>query len=244
MPTVTINGAKGEMPVYVAAPATDGPWPGVIVISDALGMTTDLRNQADWLAGEGYLAAAPDLYYWGGRIRCMFSLIRQALAREGRVFDDLEVIRTWLSDDTDCSGRIGVIGFCLGGGFALLLAGIGNYQASSVNYGSVPKDAETLLAGACPIVASYGARDPTLRKAPAFLEQVLSANGVPHDIKVYDDAGHAFMNDPDPADVPRWAMIAGAMSRSTYHEPSAIDARRRIVAFFDTHLGAPEPGHS
>jgi carboxymethylenebutenolidase len=236
MPTVTIDGAHVEMSVYVATPSTDGPWPGVIVISDALGMTTDLRNQADWLAGECYLAAAPDIYYWGGRIRCMFSLMRQALAREGQIFDDLDVIRTWLSDNESCSGRIGVIGFCLGGGFALLLAGTGGYQASSVNYGTVPKDAETLLAGACPIVAGYGARDPTLRKAPALLEQVLSANGVPHDIKVYDDAGHAFINDHDPADEPRWAMIAGSMSRSGYHEPSAIDARRRIVAFFGTHL--------
>jgi carboxymethylenebutenolidase len=44
-------------------------------------MTTDPRNEADWLAGEGYLAALPDLYYWGGRIRCMLSLMRQAIAR-------------------------------------------------------------------------------------------------------------------------------------------------------------------
>jgi len=236
MTTIAIPGARGELPVYVATPRVEAPWPGVIVISDALGMTTDLRNQADWLASEGYLAAAPDLYHWGGRIRCMFSMMRQALARQGETFDDFEVVRRWLIGHDGCSGDVGVIGFCLGGGFALLLAATGDYVASSVNYGTVPKDASSLLVGACPIVGSYGGRDMTLRKAPALLEQALTGNGVPHDIKVYEDAGHAFLNQHDPADEPRWAVIAGAMSRSGYHEPSAVDARRRILTFFDTHL--------
>lgn len=236
MPEISMDTAKGPMPVHVAEPAGDGPHPGVVVIADALGMTTDLRNQAAWLASEGFLAAAPDLFHWGGRARCLFATIGDALRREGPVFDALETTRTWLVDHPRSSGRVGVVGFCLGGGLAVLVAGSGRYDAASVNYGAVPKDALDLLAGACPVVGSYGAKD-SLRMDMERLVAALGAHDIPYDVREYPEAGHSFLNDHDPADVPRWAVIAGAFSNSEYHEPSARDARRRIADFFTVHLG-------
>jgi carboxymethylenebutenolidase len=128
-----------------------------------------------------------------------------------------------------------------GGGFARLLALDHGFSAASVNYGvGVPKDAyaESVLAGACPIVGSYGAKDRANRGTAGRLGRALAALGVDHDVKEYPDAGHAFLNDHDGAGdhTPVIFVVMGKFGGpSGYHEPSAKDARRRIVSFFDRH---------
>jgi carboxymethylenebutenolidase len=233
---LSLDTPRGPLPAYVARPDTQPPWPGVVVVHDALGMTRDLRRQADWLAGSGFVAVAPDLLHWGNRPRCVVAAMRDLTRRTGRAFDEIEVARSWLAGQDDCTGAVGVIGFCLGGGFAVLLAGSGRYAAASVNYGNVPQDADTLLAQACPVIGSYGADDRSLRDDPARLEQALSAHGIPHEVTTYEGAGHSFLNDHARAETPVWAVVAGRLAGMQYHVPSARQARERIVAFFREHL--------
>jgi carboxymethylenebutenolidase len=100
-------------------------------------MSQDLRRQTNWLASAGYLAAAPDLYRAGRRLACISRIMHDACQRRGLTFDDIEAVRTWLTAREDCTSQVGVIGYCMGGGFALMLAPAGGLCAASVNYGHV-----------------------------------------------------------------------------------------------------------
>jgi carboxymethylenebutenolidase len=121
----------------------------------------------------------------------------------------------------------------MGGAFALLCAPRYDFAAASVNYGEVPEDAVERLRGACPIVGSYGARDPSLRGRAKRLEDALTELAVAHDVKEYPDAGHSFMNRINAG--PVLGTVLG-ITHFNYHHPSAEDAWRRILDFFEAHL--------
>jgi carboxymethylenebutenolidase len=235
MPEVSFSSSHGNLRGYLARPVGAGPWPGVVVIHDVFGVTSDLRSQCEWLASSGYLAFGPDLYSQGSKLSCLRSIFLDLRARRGRTFDNIDAARFTLLANEDCSGRVGVVGYCLGGGFSLLLAPEGNYKASSVNYGDVPKDADTVLAGACPIVGSYGAKDRTLKGRAARLEHSLTLNNVAHDVKEYPEAGHGFLNQHEGAPA-LFVAVLGRLMGQGYEESAARDARARIIEFFDRYL--------
>lgn len=230
---VPIPTTHDEIDGYLAQPQSEvagtGPWPGVVVVQDAFGLNDDLRAIAERFATAGYLALAPNLYSRGG-IRCVKAVFSNLRAGQGRAFDDIDAARRLLLGRADCTGKVGVAGFCLGGGFALA-AGPRGFDASAPYYGELPGD-PSALDGSCPVVASYGAKDPSLKGAADRLRDLLSERDVPHDVKEYPDAGHSFANRLPLGPFSPIARIAGF----GYHHESSEDAWRRVFRFFAVHL--------
>ncbi|WCD99354.1 dienelactone hydrolase family protein [Streptomyces sp. HUAS 31] len=230
------RGGSRRLTGHLTRPAGPGPWPGVVVVHEALGVNDVMHRQTDRLASAGYLVLMPDLFTDGGAVRCLVPTFRAALSGQGRAFRDIEAARTRLAQDPDCTGRIGIIGFCMGGSFALLALSDGEFDAASVNYGRPPKDLDKALDGACPVVASYGARDRTLPGVAPRLEAALDRLGVVHDVEEYPEAGHSFLNDSEVG--PRALRPLMRVAGIGPHPESAVDAWRRIDDFFAAHLTA------
>ncbi len=209
------------------------------MIHEIFGLNDDIRSLTDEAARRGCLALAPDFYAGGPWLRCMMGAFRQLNARHGEFFDAIEGARAWLAGREDCTGSVGVIGFCLGGGFALLAAPRYPFAAACVNYGEVPEDADELLRGACPIVASYGDRDRATRGRAHRLQAALMVAGVEHDVKTYPDVGHGFLNRATyPGVLPILAKVMGM--HAGYDGQVSADAWARIDTFFGRHLRGRE----
>jgi carboxymethylenebutenolidase len=229
------------IPGYLAVPSGDGagtgPWPGVVIIHEIFGLNDDIRRKADEFAAHGYLGLAPDLYEGKNWLGCVRSAFKQIRAGSGQAFEVLDAARALLAGRDDCTGKVGVIGFCMGGGFALLCAPGHGFDAASVNYGEVPKDAEAALAGACPVVGSFGGRDLMGTEPPERLQRALAVLDIRHDVKVYPNSGHHFMSPSSGA-----AAVITKIIRMSYNEQDAADSWQRIFAFFGEMLGAGPSG--
>lgn len=229
----SLNG--GHLPGFLARPedAADGsPHPALLMIYEAFGMNPGMRGIARQLAAEGYTVLIPDLFA-RGRVRalCVASTMTTMLTGRGAAMGECESARRWLAGQpTVDADRIGTIGFCMGGGFALLLADTGLYKVSAPFYGR----ARLPLERACPVVASFGGRDRGIPSGyPDALAADLAARGVPHDVKTYPDAGHSFMTRGEGATA---KVLPHLPIHAEFHEPSATDAMARVLAFFREHL--------
>ena len=188
--------------------------PGVIVIHEIFGLNDDIRRITARVADLGYVALAPDLFDTGSvRVLCVLRALLALRRREGPAFADLEAARAWLARRPEVdAARAGVVGFCLGGGFALLYAVRAPLAAAGVFYGEVPRSADELR-GVCPVLAGLRA---------------------PHDVHVYSGAGHSYMSRHTGAmaTLAAWGPMAVG-----FNADAEADSWRRIEAFFRTHLG-------
>ena len=227
----------GSLAGALALPNGDGPFPGVVVLHEIFGLNDDIRRITDRFASNGYAALAPDLYSHGNRALCLSRVLLGATSTGAMkaTLADIEAARAELArHDAVDEQRIAVVGFCLGGGFALLVGAEGGVRAAGVNYGIVPTSKDA-IAGVCPVVASYGSEDHPFAAHGARLERHLAELGVPHDVKIYDGVGHAFLSyDNGPA----WAARLPSPMKAGYSEPEAEDAWARMLAFFDEHVRA------
>ena len=228
-----VDGMSKGLTGVLGVPAGAGPWPGVVVLHEIFGIDTEMRKQVARMAEMGYLALMPDLFTEGGMRRCISATMRALGSGEGRAYADIESARQTLLADERSTGKVGVIGFCMGGGFALMTVDTG-FDAASVNYGQLPKDLDAALENSCPIITSYGKKDLTNKNATALLEASLTRHGIPHDSKEYPNAGHVFMNDKLNG-FPIIRPLVRVMNFGPEPE-SAKDAWSRVESFFDQYL--------
>jgi carboxymethylenebutenolidase len=229
MPTVTLDAPAGPLEALLSVPSTgEGPWPGVVLVHDAFGFTDDIKNISRRVADAGYLVVAPRLFGRGGP-GCVPKVFRALLTKQGDAVDDLHTAREFLAARAECTGAVGIAGFCMGGGFSLVMSPKG-FAASAPFYGvPLPRPLDETLRGACPVVASFGAKDPMGRGAAKKLEAELTAQNIPHDVKEYPGVGHSFANE----------LAAQPLMRIVgfgYDQAATDDAWNRVFAFFSSHL--------
>ncbi len=233
---ITIRTGGIDMPAALALPESgDGPWPGVVVIHEILGLNDDIRRITARFADAGYAAVAPDLFAGLGPMPiCILRTVAAYRRGGGRPLEAIGSTQAWLSERREVDGaRIGVAGFCMGGGFALMLGARSGAGVVATYYGDVPDRAEE-LEGICPVISGYGGRDKLFRRRAERLEEHLRRLGVAHDARVYPDAGHGFMSRHD--------GVVRAIGRrlpihADYNEDAAEDSWKRMLKFFAEHLG-------
>jgi carboxymethylenebutenolidase len=209
---------------YYASPAGTGPFPGVVVIHESLGLDDNIKDIARRFANEGYTVLAVNLFAGRYRAVCMARCMAASLfgSLEHGGVKDLEAALTFLTEQPGVdAARIGAIGLCLGGGFAIAWACTDErLKVVAPFYGIAPRPIEA-GARSCPIVDSY--RDPDFTTAAGRkLDEILDTYDVPHNIKIYKGARHSFFNDPRP---------------QSYNAEASADAWQRTLAFFREQIG-------
>lgn len=189
-----------EVHAYLARPASRGLWPGIILLHEYWGLDSHFRDLTRRFAAEGFVALTPDLY----RGELTDDPGRAALLKSGLDLDwVVEMIvqaRSYVTRLPFVAHQIGLVGYCMGGGAALLVGSRTDGWGSIVAYfPSIYPDAESLAAIRYQVLLHYGTEDTvTPRYEIDRIVEVLRQNKVLEALYEYEGAGHAFMNDLHP----------------------------------------------
>ena len=232
-----------EMFAFVAAPDGKGGHPAVIVFEEIFGINKFLREIATRLAGEGYLAIAPDVHHRAWPVGTVIPYGEDGMKKGMAVIPkltsdgitaDVNATLAYLKTRTDVRhDKLGAIGFCIGGHMAYLTAATQPINATASFYGG--GIANFSPGGGAPtvtkskgikgrIICFFGGKDPMISKENVeTIKRALDENKVRHEVVVYDDASHAFMCD--------------AAERHSYDAKAAADAWERTKKMFKEELG-------
>lgn len=197
-PITATNTTLGGTPGYLARPADNGSYPGVVMIHEWWGLNGNIRHMADVLAGHGYTVFAADLY--DGEVATESS---RAAQLAGQVRDNPDEAVTKLSRATDAlrsspytTRRVGSIGWCFGGGWSLQLSlSDAELNSTVIYYGTLTTNETELRDVDAPVLGIFGSEDQVVGiKNVREFERTLTDLGVENEIRVYDGAGHAFAN--------------------------------------------------
>jgi carboxymethylenebutenolidase len=224
--TETVNYKSGEETVsgFLALPDGGGKHAAIVVIHEWWGLNDQVKEDAQKLAAQGYVALAVDLYR--GKVATTPDEAHELMrgVPDDRGIRDLEAAFAYLAARPDVKpGKIGSVGWCMGGGWSIKLAmSEPKLAACAVNYGSLPTEAASIAKIQAPVLGNFGADDRgiTPDSVRAF-DAAMKGAGKPVDVKIYDGAGHAFEN-PN--------------NKDGYRPQAAADAWARMDAFFKKTL--------
>jgi len=212
---------------YLAVPDGDGPFPALILIHEWNGLVDRVRQVADAFADEGYVALAADLYK--GRTGAdrdeNMALVQEARGNMDAVIANLDAAQRFLRDRPDVTGKVGVMGWCFGGGIALSYAlGGEQHDATAIFYGSLIEDPAELARLHHPVYGTFAEMDQGI--PPEQVERfaaALDSIGIDNDIHVYDAVNHGF-----------WLRVD---EDRELREAPATDAWSRLKRFLGRVLG-------
>jgi carboxymethylenebutenolidase len=217
--SVSYKSGDETVQAVLYTPAGKGPFPAIIVIHEWWGLNDWVKDQASKLADQGYVALAIDLYR--GKVATTPEMAHEIMrgVPEDRAKRDLHAAFEFLQSQPNVKrNRIGSIGWCMGGGYSLDVAlQEPTLAADVINYGHLATDTEALKKINAPILGLFGGQDQGITPDDVHkFEAAMKQLGKKIDVKIYDNAGHAFEN-PN--------------NKSGYRADDAADAWKRTVSF-------------